>query len=184
MTSASGLDASPGRQRVSIDQTVVLDYLRPNRAGHPFACALFELADSGQVELRIAPQGHRFDAWGELRDDIYRMLATTSLRESPQLAYLSEQTFPAEDLFPGHHIEGLRAAWDAELETWGSDGQRGSKPGDQDWWHVETAVADGSIALLTGDHGIHNMCRKLRGRRFRTDATTVEQYLQQHHGWA
>jgi hypothetical protein len=141
--------------RVSIDQTVVLDFLRPERPGHDLALVLFELARNGEIELRIAPQGHRFDAWdGELRDDIRRMLATQPVSESPQLAYLSDQTFPGENLFPGHYVEGLRDAWNSLLGTWGSDGQRGKKPGDQDWWHVETALADGSVVLLTDDRGI------------------------------
>lgn len=52
-------------KRLTIDTTVARDFLDPERARHEPAHELFALARSGDVDVAVAPQGHRLDADGD-----------------------------------------------------------------------------------------------------------------------
>jgi hypothetical protein len=51
-------------ERLTIDMTVMRDYLDPRRLQHQLAVELFALARSSNVELVTAPQGQRLDVSG------------------------------------------------------------------------------------------------------------------------
>jgi hypothetical protein len=84
----------PG-ERLTIDVTVVRDYQEPTSERHPHAVALFDLARRGEVELLTAPQGYRLDVQGDLAEQLRETFAGEGVGEAPQLAYVSEVTYPA-----------------------------------------------------------------------------------------
>ena len=92
------------RERLTIDLTVARDYLAVDderrRERHEQAVLLFALFRAGEVELAIAPQGHRLDAEGDLAEQLRAMLVDEGVEEAPQLAYVSEVTYPAETFTP------------------------------------------------------------------------------------
>jgi hypothetical protein len=148
-------------ERVTIDVTVVRDYLDGTRPRHLDARALFLLARGGSIEIEVAPQGYRTDVrGGALERQISAFLDSEGIRESPQVARVSEVTYPSETLFPGACIERLPKAWDDVLAKWkSSDGRRG--PGPQDRWHVETHLVAHRDVFVTDDGPLLAMCRRL-----------------------
>jgi hypothetical protein len=87
---------------------IVRDFLDYHRDGHKLATELFA-RNGSDVDLAIAAQGHRLDATGLLGRELHEALARGGIGETRQLAYLSEATYPSEDLFPGQYDRALRA---------------------------------------------------------------------------
>jgi hypothetical protein len=164
--------------RLTIDVTVIGDLCDSSRSGHKYAKTLLELAEVGEVEVAIAPQGWRLDVpdgkWKERLDDLITKGVVTYL---PQLSYPSEVTFPSNDLIPGNVVKGLSEAWEQVSATPGpSDPQ--TPPDNKDRLHVETHVADNRDAFLTSDKALLTMCRRLRDEHgFSIEAVTVRDFL-------
>jgi len=152
------------RERLTIDLTVARDYLAVDderrRERHEQAVLLFALFRAGEVELAIAPQGHRLDAEGDLAEQLRAMLVDEGVEEAPQLAYVSEVTYPAENLYPGQYVDGFADAWDDIVATWRSHG--GKPPKLADRFYVETHVLERRDVFLTDDRPLLVMCRRLR----------------------
>jgi hypothetical protein len=166
--------ASP--DRLTIDVTVARDYLDPDRDGHRLAAALFELARRGAVELATAPQGYRLDVEGDLAERLRAAFASQRVEQASQLAYVSEVTFPGENLIPGHYVQGFAEAWNLVAETWRS--HEWKPPGLADRLHVETHVIEGRDVFLTADQPLRVMCRRLDEEYgFSIVAMTVADYL-------
>lgn len=148
-------------ERLSIDITVALDFLDASRARHAEALLLFALADSGEVEMILAPQGRRDDApTGQLAEQLTDLIRRGRVTEARQLARLSKVTFPSKGLFPGQYVRGFHEAWQAVLDTWRTD--EAKRPGDKDRWHAETHVLEGADVFITDDRPLLVMCRRLR----------------------
>jgi hypothetical protein len=147
-------------ERLTIDVTVARDLLDPKRERHGLATELFALAASGEVELAVAPQGHRLDAEGDLAEQLRATFADEGVEEAPQLAYASEVTFPSENLFVGHYVAGFAEAWDGIVATWRS--HEGKPPKLADGFHVETHVIEERKVFVTDDGPLLAMCRRLR----------------------
>jgi len=153
--------------RVTIDVSVVRDYLRDGRRQDPTAkhrhraaVELFDLYRRGEVELAIAPQGFRDDADGGLGERLRACLEQERISELRQLPYVAAVTYPGEDFYPGEGVPGFREAWKAINESWHT--HEGKRPGDEDLWHVETHLHESRDVLLTDDGGLLVMCRRLR----------------------
>jgi hypothetical protein len=146
--------------RLTIDMTVVRDYLGDRREGHADATALFALAKAGEVNLAVAPQGHRFDASGQLAEDVSKVVALDGVEEARQLAYLSEHTYPSDTLFVGAFVEGFPEAWQQEVARWPS--HEGKPPGVADRFHAETHVLERRDVFITDDRSLLRMCCRLR----------------------
>jgi hypothetical protein len=160
---------------VTIDVNVVRDFLDPKRAGHGRALSLFG-DNGGAVELAIAAQGHRLDADGVLGGELQDALRREGIAETRQLAYLSEQTYPSEDLYPGQVVEGFAEAWQEIIEDWRT--HEGKAPGDVDRFHVEAHLLDNRDYFLTEDRALRAMCKRLHEERgFSLVAMTVGEYL-------
>jgi hypothetical protein len=93
------------------------------------------------------------------------------VEQARQLAYPSEVTYPGEDLFPGHYVEGFAEAWDRIAAGW----QRA--PGPADRWHVETHMADRRDVFITDDRRLLKMCLRLREHGFPIVAMKLGDYL-------
>jgi hypothetical protein len=163
-------------QRASIDTTVIRDLLDEERPQHILAVKLFELADTGELELVIAPQGHRDDVWeGDLKEEIQGLADSGRLAESEQVSRVSEVT-----LLPfiiGHYSEGFDEAWGAVLAGWKT--HEGKLPGDKDRWHVETHLLDPAEIFITDDGPLLVMCRRLREEHGLTiNAMRLQEYLE------
>lgn len=163
-------------QRVSIDTTVIRDLLDGGRSQHILATRLFEFAETGEIELAIAPQGHRDDVWeGDLKKEIQRLIDSGRLAESEQVSRVSEMT-----LLPfivGHYTEGFDEAWDAVLVGWKT--HEGKPPGDKDRWHVETHLLDPAEIFVTDDGPLLVMCRRLHEEHgLKISAIRLRKYLE------
>jgi len=152
-------------ERLTIDSTVVIDYLGPEQGRHALARELFDLARRGEVELATAPQGERLERRGERSEQIREALSSAGVVEARQVARVSEVTFPGPDLFPGHHVEGFPEAC------------AGSSPGHADRFHVETHIADGRDLFITDDAKLLALCARLREQGFPIVAMRLGDYL-------
>ena len=112
------------------------------------------------MDLAVAPQGHGLDADGELGDPLRALFREHGVRQPPQLAYVSEATYPGEDLVPGHHVEGFSEAWDAVIAAWRCHERQPPGPGDR--FHVETHVMEDRDVFVTDDEALLTMCARLR----------------------
>jgi hypothetical protein len=165
----------PG-ERLTIDLNVAWDYLDLARPGGAAALVLFELARRGEVELVLAPQGHRLDADGDLAAELEHLVGSGEVGEAQQLSYPSAVTYPGEDFYPGHVVDGFAAAWSQVVADWRSHER--TAPGDTDRWYIETHLADGREVFLTGDQALLVMCRRLREEHgFPIVALTTSEYL-------
>jgi hypothetical protein len=163
-------------QRISIDTTIIRDLLDEGRPQHMLAVKLFEIAEAGEIELVIAPQGHRDDVWeGDVMEDIQRLVDSGRLAESEQVSRVSEVT-----LLPfiiGHYAEGFDEAWDAVLAGWKT--HEGKLPGNKDRWHVETHLLDPAEVFITDDGPLLVMCRRLHEEHGLTiRAMRLQEYLE------
>lgn len=165
-------------ERLSIDMTVALDFLDPGRVRHTQALALFALAESGEVELILAPQGHRDDApMGRLAEQLADLIDGGRVTQARQLARLSNVTYPSKQLFPGQYVDGFSDAWRAIFDSWKTD--EAKRPGDKDRWHVETHILEGADIFITDDRPLLLMCRRLRDdHAIPIVAMGLEEYLQ------
>lgn len=167
------------RERVTIDITVARDILELGRRRHALAMELCGWAQAGDVELAVAPQGHRLDADadGDLGEQLRAMFADEGIAESRQLAYPSPVTYPSPDLSPGQYVAGFGEAWEKVAATWGShDGKE--PPGIKDQLHIETHVMEGRDVFITDDGALRAMCRRLRDEHnVPVTAMRLEEYL-------
>lgn len=143
---------------------VMRAYLDPKRAGHADATSLIAAAARGDVELAVPPQGSLADLHGQyggnLARDIAMLLSQPGVVRLPQVARLSDVTFPADNLFPGHFVEGFAEAWSAVAGNWKT--HQGALPGDADRWYVESHLLAGNDVLVTDDGALRAMCDRLR----------------------
>jgi hypothetical protein len=161
--------------------TVARDFLEPQRPRHALATNLFALAKIGDVELAVAPQGHRLDAHGDLAEQLRALFTDEKVTEAPQLAYLSEVTYPSENLYPGQFVAGFSEAWNKVIATWRS--HEGKPPQMADRMHVETHVLEGRDVFLSNDRPLRVMCRRLREEHgFPVVAMGLEEFLETRHG--
>lgn len=140
-------------ERLTIDLTVARDYLAADdekrRERHKQAAVLLALAEAGEVELAIAPQGYRLDAQGDLAEQLRTLFSGQGVEEARQLASVSEVTYPSEDLSPGQYVDGFAHAWDLIIGTWRSHEWKPPKLADR--FHVETHVLEKRDVFLTDD---------------------------------
>lgn len=150
--------------RLTLDMTAIRDLVYEDRERHPDGLRLLSLAERGDVELGIPAQGSLADLrgqlGGELADRIKALHSRPGVVGLPQLARLSEVTFPGENLFPGYFVDGFSDAWDQVAATWKT--HQGKCPGDFDRWYVESHIADRRDVLLTDDEPLRVMCDRLR----------------------
>lgn len=162
--------------RLTIDLTVVSDLVDATRERHGLAKTLFERLQRGAIELAIAPQGHRKDASGDLARRLRSLIAGGTLLELPQLAYVSEVTFPSQDLVPGHYDEAMAAAWDRVVATWRTHERK--PPGLADRFHLETHCIAHRDVFITDDRALLTMCERLRREHdVGIDASDLATYL-------
>jgi hypothetical protein len=161
---------------VTIDVNVVRDFLNPKRDGHERAVELFA-RNGSEVELAIAAQGHRLDADGLLGGELHEALRNEGIAETRQLAYLSEETYPSEDLFPGQVVDGFKEAWEKIVDSWRT--HEGKAPQSPDDFHVEAHLLDERDCFLTEDRALRVMCGRLHYEcGFAIVAITVGEYLE------
>jgi hypothetical protein len=150
--------------RATIDMNLIRAALDRERAGHADASRLLDAAARGDVELAVPPQGSLADLHGQydgdLAKDIEALLAKTGVVELPQVARLSNVTFPSENLFPGHVVAGFDEAWNAVAADWTT--HQGACPGAEDRWYVESHVLASNDVLVTDDRALRAMCDRLR----------------------
>jgi hypothetical protein len=168
-------------QRLTIDTTVARDLLDPKEPRHALAHELIALARSGQVDVAVAPQGHRLDADGDLGEQLRQLFLDEGISETPQLAYPSEVTFPSESLHLGHVVHGFREAWDNIISDWRS--HEGKPPKKKDRMHIETHIAAERDVFVTDDGPLQIMCRRLREEQaFPITAKGLGEFLDETRG--
>jgi hypothetical protein len=150
-------------KRLTLDMTAIRDATYEEREHHRDALRLLELAERGDVELGVPPQGSLADLrgqfGGELAEQVQGLLARPGIVGLPQVARLSDVTFPGQNLLPSAYVEGFHEAWDAIAADWNGPGQR---PGEFDRWYVESHVLGDRDVLITDDQGLRTMCDRLR----------------------
>jgi hypothetical protein len=150
-------------KRLTLDMTAIRDATEEDREHHRDALRLLELAERGDIELGVPPQASLADLHGqlvgELAEQVQGLLTRPGVVGLPQVARLSDVTFPGQNLLPGVYVEGFHEAWDAIAADWNGPGQR---PGDFDRWYVESHVLGGRDVLITDDQGLRTMCDRLR----------------------
>ena len=161
---APGSAATVGTvDRPTFDMSVLRAALGPDRAGHEDALRLLQLAKEGVLEVGVPPQGARADFRGDmttpLAQRIVALLGSPGVIELQQLAVPSKFTFPAKDLSRAVGRGARRSVNFGIGAHWNGPG---SKPGMEDRWYVESHVARRRDVLVTEDHGMQTMCRRLR----------------------
>jgi len=168
-------------QRLTIDTTVARDFLDPKRERHELAKQLFVLAQAGEVELAVAPQGHRLDVEENLAEQLRATFAGEGVEETRQLARVSGATYPSANLFPGQYVHDFDEAWDGVAATWRS--HEGKPPKLADRFHVETHVLERRDFFVTDDRPLLIMCRRLRDEHGITiEAMSLGEYLERELG--
>lgn len=166
--------------RLTIDVNVVRDLLDSGREGHKLATELFA-RNGSDIDLAIAAQGYQLDVTGLLGGELREALAREGIGETRQLAYLSEATYPSDDLFPGQYVDGFKEAWTQIIATWKTD--QGRAPALPDDFHVEAHVLDKRDFFLTGDRALRAMCRRLHDEhQIPVVAMTVGEYFESRAG--
>ena len=164
-----------GPDLLTIDVNVVRDFLDPTRDGHQLAVELFG-RNGSEVDLAVAAQGHRLDADGVLGGELHEALAKEGIAQTRQLAYLSPETYPSPDLYPGQVVDGFKEAWRETINTWKT--HEGRAPQSPDDFHVEAHLLDGRDYFLTEDRALRAMCRRLNDEYgLAVVAMTVGEYL-------
>jgi hypothetical protein len=148
---------------LTLDMTAIRDATYGDRQRHGDALRLLDLAERGEVELGVPPQGSLADLrgqfGGELAQRVQGLLARPGVVGLPQVARPSDVTFPSENLLPGKFIDGFDERWDAVAADWHGPGKR---PGDLDRWYVESHLLGARDVLLTDDLALRTMCDRLR----------------------
>lgn len=115
------------------------------------------------MELAVPPQGTLADLRGQWEGDLAADLRTVATLPGvvplPQIARLSEVTFPSETLYPGYYVDGFDEAWSQIVTTWKT--HQGRCPGAVDRWYVESHIAAQRDVLLTDDRALQAMCDRL-----------------------
>jgi predicted nucleic acid-binding protein len=158
------LDAMP--ERLTIDQTVLIDFLDEGGDRHALAEELLDLSERGEIELAVAPQGYRAERRGDLTEQIREMFTRKGIVEARQVARVSEVTYLPFVI--GHYVEGFPEAC------------AGSSPGHADRFHVETHLADGRDVFITDDERLLSLCDRLREQGFPIVAMKLADYLYGH----
>lgn len=166
-------------KRLTLDMTAIRDATYDDRERHGDALRLLELAECGEVEVGVPPQGSLADLrgqfGGELAGRVQGLLARPGVVGLAQVARLSEVTFPGDNLLPGAHVDGFHEAWDAIAGDWNGPGKR---PGDFDRWYVESHLLGGRDVLLTDDLALRTMCDRLRNEHgFSVHAESLSSYV-------
>lgn len=166
-------------QRLTLDMTAIRDVAYDDRERHEDAHTLLRRAERGDVELGVPPQGRLADLrgrfGGELAEYVKGLLRQPGVVELPQVARLSDVTFPGENLLPGAYLEGLNEEWNAIAAEWNGPGKR---PGDFDRWYVESHLLGGRDVFLTDDLGLSTMCNRLREELgFAIHAESLKDYV-------
>lgn len=159
--------------------TVIRDATYENRERHGDARRLLELAERGDIELGVPPQGTLADLrgqfGGELAKRVQELLARPGVVGLQQVTRLSNVTFPGNNLLPGAYVDGFHEAWDAIAADWNGPGKR---PGNFDRWYVESHVLGGRDFLLTDDLALRSMCDRLRNDHgFPVHAESLSSYV-------
>jgi hypothetical protein len=143
--------------------TAIRDAAYANRERHGDARNLLELAARGKVELGVPPQGSLADLQGHLRgelaDSVRELLDRPGVTRLPQIARVSQVTFPGKDLRVGACVDGFPEAWAAITADWNGPGKR---PGNVDRWYVESHLVGRRDVLLTDDLALRTICDRLR----------------------
>ncbi len=130
-------------ERVTLDMTAIRDVVFEDRERHSNGSKLLLLAERGDVELGVPPQGSLADLreqfGGDLAERIEALLARPGVVGLPQLSRLSDVTFPSKNLLPGYYVEGFNEAWEQVAGTWKT--HQGKCPGGFDRWYVESHIA-------------------------------------------
>ncbi len=159
--------------------TAVRDAMYDDRERHSDALRLLEASERRDVELGVPPQGSRADLrgqfGGELAERVRALLARPGVVALPQVARLSDVTFPGEDLLPGAYVDGFQEAWGAIAANWRGPGKR---PGDFDRWYVESHLLDGRDVFLTDEVGLRTISARLRDEYgFPIHAESLQDYV-------
>jgi hypothetical protein len=153
-------------ERVTIDMTVVIDLLEPDAERHADALQLLAMAEAGDVELGIAPQGHLHDNPDDRVQELRRRHPQVAFVELPQLAYPSEQTYPAPDLYVGNDDERLANAMPQV------------SMGENDAWHVETHAVAGRDVFITDDDRLKKRIKRLNSEHgIAINAMRLEEFV-------
>lgn len=151
-------------KRLTLDMTAIRDATFVDRERHDVAVQILDLANRGELELGVPPQGWLADLAGnfsgDLAERVQGLLTRHGVVELPQVARLSDVTFPGQNLFPGAYVVGIHEAWDAVASQWNGPGKR---PGDFDRWYVESHILGLRDFLITDDLALRTMCNRLRG---------------------
>jgi hypothetical protein len=98
-------------ERLTLDMTAIRDLSYEDRPPHLDAVKWLAAAHKGEVELGIPPQGTLADLGGQFGSELAGRVADLANQPGvvalPQLARLSEVTFPGENLLPGYFVEGF-----------------------------------------------------------------------------
>lgn len=158
--------------------TALRDATEDGRPGHGAALKLLELAERGEVELGVPPQGSLADLAGRfgggLDERVKSLLKLPGVVGLPQIARLSDITFPSPTLIPGAYVDGFSEAWNAVATSWNGPGHR---PGAFDRWYVESHLLGARDVLLTDDRGLRTMCNRLGEHGFRVEAESLLRYV-------
>jgi hypothetical protein len=139
-------------ERLTIDTTVILDLLNSSRARHANALRLVAMAEAGEVEIGVAPQGSRFDEdpdRGDFIEQLRRAFPRAGIVELAQLSYLSDETYFPLDL--GNDNLAFGKALQEVCGSWDSDRHGQGPPLEEDAWHLETHVTEKRDVFLTND---------------------------------
>jgi hypothetical protein len=168
---------------LTIDNTVVLDMIdsRPCRTRHPLGLRLAALAEAGDVELGVPPQGHRFDRVAGRPDlflELRRKFPKARIVELAQVSRPSAKTLPSGSLLPGSHDQKLGEALRAMSNNWDSSRCGKGPPGDKDKWYIETHVTEKRDVLLSDDGAVLTAVERLNTEHdFVITAMGLEQYV-------
>jgi hypothetical protein len=163
-------------EQLTIDMTVMRDYLDPREQRHPLAAELFTLARHGEVELFSAPQGHSLDVreGSDLDRQLQELIAAGDVQHAEQVSRLP-LTLP---FVIGRGVEGFDEAWKAIDADWHT--HEGKRPGEApvDLFYVETHLIDKRDVFITDDRTLLAVCRRLRDEHgFAIEAMTLGDYL-------
>lgn len=161
---------------------VIRASLDSERDGYAAASKLLLAADRGEIKLAVPPQGALADLHGQyagaLAGAINALLARPGVVELPQVARISEVTFPAGNLFPGQFLPGFDVAWNAVANDWKT--HQGACPGATDSWYVESHLLAGNNVLVTDDRALRAMCDRLCvEHRFEVVAESLTEFVRQ-----
>jgi hypothetical protein len=163
------------RETVTIDASVVIDFIEPAQDRHALAKELFALHRSGAIELALATSGTAFDFTPERAAQVRAVCEAQGVATTPQLAYPGV-LYPGEGAYPGAGVHGFGEAWRAILDNWKS--HEGPEPGTKDALHVETHVLLRRDVFVTDDRALLAMCRRLTDYGFAIRAVRLEEYVE------